>query len=427
MAALGLTLPACGGDKGTEGAKPAPAKPLAACPGTHKEVKQDRFECACSAVTGNVSVWGDGIYTSDSSLCHAAAHAGAIDPKKGGNVTVVKAAGCAGYSGSEKNGVKTNGWGSFEQSFYFDGHGDGKCKAPAKKPAAVSVKDLKVAAKELKAVKDQAKAKLKAIDPALGKAADDLDKSAAEAVAGMKDAGKALKADVEKKLGGAAAALKNSLSGAPAKPLASDGDCPSSFSKAGKDEVTCTCGKAGGRNGTVYGAHPFTADSSICASARALGLVGADGGKVTAKAAPGCSKYNALVANGITTNAWAAYGKSFVFPAKGAAACPTVSANDACPSSFQGAGKDEVTCMCSPDKVSGSLYGSGPYTTDSSICRAAKHAGILTNAAVKVTAKKAPGCSKYLSSAANGVTASAWGAYGTSFVFANKPAACPAP
>jgi|GEM_PF-1037714 len=432
--ALSATTVACG-DKKKEGeAKPVDKaekkeekKELAACPANFNKVKDDALECTCKDVDMDKTVWGTGIYTGDSGICKAAVHAGAIDAKKGGDVKLVKhEKGCPGYKGSEANGVKTNAWGKFGKSFSFDGHGDGACQMPDKMPKAATLDDLKAVGKELKAAKDAAKEELKKVDPGLAKAAEELDANAAKTVEGMKEAGKALEADINNKLGGAATALKGALSGKPAAPLASDGDCGRNFRAAGKDEVTCTCGKAEGPNGVVYGAHPFTADSSICAAARVLGLVGADGGKVTAKAAPGCPNYKALKANGITTRSWANYPKSFTFPAKGAAECPKVLPTDTCPSNFKAAGKADVTCMCAPKDATGSLYGSHPYTTDSSICKAAKHAGILKDAPVSVTAKKVSGCDTYLGTEANGVKSSKWGKYPESFGFASKGAIeCP--
>ncbi|MGZ3456577.1 MAG: LCCL domain-containing protein, partial [Polyangiales bacterium] len=63
------------------------------------------------------SVWGSGPYTSDSSICRAAIHAGVITDDDGGKVTLKISAGEKSYTGSKKNGVKTEDYGSFERSF----------------------------------------------------------------------------------------------------------------------------------------------------------------------------------------------------------------------------------------------------------------------------------------------------------------------
>ncbi len=72
------------------------------------------------------SVYGSGVYTADSALCAAAQHAGAI-PAAGGTVKINKAAGCPKYTGTVANGMTTTSWGSYPASFFFVGHGDGKC------------------------------------------------------------------------------------------------------------------------------------------------------------------------------------------------------------------------------------------------------------------------------------------------------------
>ena len=74
---------------------------------------------------------------------------------------------------------------------------------------------------------------------------------------------------------------------------------------------SCTC--AAGRSGSVWGAGPYTADSDVCAAARHAGVIGADGGPVTALAVPGLSAYSASSANGITTGSWGGYDRSMVF------------------------------------------------------------------------------------------------------------------
>ncbi len=100
------------------------------CPATYKDLANQgasSTECACPAGAGQGgTVWGSGVYTTDSSICAAAVHAGAVGAS-GGSVTLKKSAGCAKYNGTTANGVTTSSWGSFESSFYFAGKGDGSC------------------------------------------------------------------------------------------------------------------------------------------------------------------------------------------------------------------------------------------------------------------------------------------------------------
>jgi hypothetical protein len=97
------------------------AQPVSVCPSKYKDVPADqqKIDLTCSCASGAAgSVWGTGVYTTDSSICGAAVHAGAV-PASGGIVTVKKTAGCPSYTGGAANGVTTSPWGSFEASFYF--------------------------------------------------------------------------------------------------------------------------------------------------------------------------------------------------------------------------------------------------------------------------------------------------------------------
>ena len=65
------------------------------------------------------SVWGSGIYTSDSSVCTAAVHSGLITYEKGGTVTITMRPGRNLYGCSERNGVTSSPYGSWQHSFVF--------------------------------------------------------------------------------------------------------------------------------------------------------------------------------------------------------------------------------------------------------------------------------------------------------------------
>jgi hypothetical protein len=93
-----------------------------------KEVGIDgELECRCEKSQISGSVWGSGPYTADSSICHAAVHAGAI-PRSGGTVEVKGVEDCMSYEGTTANGVKTSKWGKYEKgSYVFPGHGEQEC------------------------------------------------------------------------------------------------------------------------------------------------------------------------------------------------------------------------------------------------------------------------------------------------------------
>ncbi|MGQ9910535.1 MAG: LCCL domain-containing protein, partial [Candidatus Flexifilum sp.] len=74
-----------------------------------------------------------------------------------------------------------------------------------------------------------------------------------------------------------------------------------------------------------------------------------------------------------------------------------------------------VTCPAGCAAATGAVWGSGPYTDDSAICRAAIHAGVLTDQGGPVQVTIAPGQQSYTGSARNGVTTSNWGQWNRSF------------
>ncbi len=79
--------------------------------------KSVRVVCGtyCSLTTG--SVWGSGPYTTDSSVCRAALHAGVMHDVTGGIVTVTMKPGQSKYEGSDRNGIRSLAWGQFDSSF----------------------------------------------------------------------------------------------------------------------------------------------------------------------------------------------------------------------------------------------------------------------------------------------------------------------
>ncbi|MGB7341614.1 MAG: LCCL domain-containing protein, partial [Phototrophicaceae bacterium] len=77
----------------------------------------DIFTVACPADGERRSIWGTEIYTSDSSMCTAAAHMGLITLEDGGEFVVTFLDGQEEYEGTEQNGIETSNWGSFRASF----------------------------------------------------------------------------------------------------------------------------------------------------------------------------------------------------------------------------------------------------------------------------------------------------------------------
>lgn len=76
---------------------------------------------SCPASDGSTrTIWGTGIYTSDSAICIAAVHDGRISAGAGGTVTFRSVGAQESYSGSVKNGVTSQDYGSWNASFRFE-------------------------------------------------------------------------------------------------------------------------------------------------------------------------------------------------------------------------------------------------------------------------------------------------------------------
>ena len=77
----------------------------------------DSFAVTCPENGDTSSIWGTEIYTSDSSMCTAAAHMGLITLEDGGSFVVTFLEGQEEYEGTEQNDIETSNWGSYSLSF----------------------------------------------------------------------------------------------------------------------------------------------------------------------------------------------------------------------------------------------------------------------------------------------------------------------
>ena len=73
------------------------------------------------------------------------------------------------------------------------------------------------------------------------------------------------------------------------------------------------------------------------------------------------------------------------------------------------------TVICPAGCGSSTIWGTGTYSDDSSVCSAAIHAGVITTAGGTVNVTIAPGLDGYPASTANGITSSQWGSWSRSF------------
>ena len=176
---------------------------------------------------------------------------------------------------------------------------------------------------------------------------------------------------------------------------------------------TYTC-PAGGRPGkAIYGTAVYTADSGICVAAVHAGQITfAQGGTVKILIGGAHPEYAGTTRHGVTSNSWGSYQWSFTFVSA------TVTWRSNATDKRTQVGK-EFTYDCPAGGNTGaSVYGTDLYTTDSSVCAAAVHAGKITaQNGGKVTFVILKGAASYNGTTRHGVTTRSWGSYAWAFSF----------
>lgn len=81
--------------------------------------KRYRFGCPADGIVE--MIWGSDVYTSNSSICTAAVHAGKITVKDGGEVEIELRPGRQTYGATTRNGVTSNNFGESASSFVILG------------------------------------------------------------------------------------------------------------------------------------------------------------------------------------------------------------------------------------------------------------------------------------------------------------------
>lgn len=78
----------------------------------------------------------------------------------------------------------------------------------------------------------------------------------------------------------------------------------------------------------------------------------------------------------------------------------------------------EFSFSCSPGGIPGTIWGTDLYTSDSSICTAAVHYGLIkTSEGGKVKIRIKPGENSYQGTLRNGIRSQSWGSWSGSFIF----------
>jgi hypothetical protein len=209
------------------------------------------------------------------------------------------------------------------------------------------------------------------------------------------------------------------------------GNMASYFNLKLGDSIKCTCPAATGSR-TAWGTLRYTVDSDVCRAAVHAGAVTAAGGEVTVYLAEGCPIFRGNAKNGVQSTNYGPYGRTFHF-AQAAPACEEQTKDDPvtdCPFSmsvFANMKPGQTwRCKCSETRMKnpGNVYGDARYTTDSNVCTAAPHAGVLQATGGPVTMHTDEGCKRFAAAAKNGITSREWAAYPMSYAFAKPLTAC---
>ena len=177
------------------------------------------------------------------------------------------------------------------------------------------------------------------------------------------------------------------------------------------ETLNFNCSASDYQSGSIWGSGIYTDDSSRCRAAVHSGkLVAGQTGTCTFQTLAGQSSYpSTLGGGGITSSSWGVWGGSFQIVSCSATSAVTTTTTTVPVSST-------FTCGAT-DYQSGSIWGSGIYTDDSSRCRAAVHSGkLVAGQTGTCTFQTLAGQSSYPSTLGGGaITSSSWGAWGGSF------------
>lgn len=179
----------------------------------------------------------------------------------------------------------------------------------------------------------------------------------------------------------------------------------------------------GGSPGTIWGTGTYTSDSSICTAAMHFGWITPErGGRVSFQQVPGLEAYQGTSQYGVTSFDYGPWASSFqitsavVLPAGGESM--TWSAT---PDSLGVAGNVSQSYTYACPSHAGPLdviWGTDVYTSDSPVCVAALHRGLLSlSSGGSVTILILGGQPIYGGSFRNGVTSEPYGVWDRSYVF----------
>lgn len=177
-------------------------------------------------------------------------------------------------------------------------------------------------------------------------------------------------------------------------------------------DFICHC-PSGFTQGSVWGSGPYTGDSNICTAAQHSGLIGAGATLLSVTQHGALDVFSGSQAHGVKTNDWGRFETSFMLATLGGG----MEMADVPVCTQMPADAVNMECSCPAGGVDGAIWGADPYTADSDICTAARHAGILDAAGGVITVLRVQGLARYSSVELNGITSGEWIDYEASITF----------
>lgn len=180
----------------------------------------------------------------------------------------------------------------------------------------------------------------------------------------------------------------------------------------------------GGTPGAIWGTGTYTSDSSICGAAQHFGWIAPGAGaSVSYRMVPGQQSYSGSTQNGITTQSFGSWPLSFQItgstPIGGVGPQLIDWSTTLDQLGVAGQAGSTHTYFCPPGgNASSAIWGTDLYSSDSAVCTAAQHRGLI-NAATggQVTVLVLGSQPGFAATSRNGVTSLQFGEWPRSYTF----------
>lgn len=177
---------------------------------------------------------------------------------------------------------------------------------------------------------------------------------------------------------------------------------------------------------TVWGTGTYTSDSSLCTAALHYGWITLEtGGLVGFRQVTGLNAYDGTTQNGVTSREYGPWGSSFQITSvdplasDGGAALQINWSDTADSIGFGNRVGERVSVTCPADPLgAGQIWGTDIYSSDSPICAAAVHRGVMAAATGgTVTILVLGEQSAFIGTTRNGITSANYSAWPRGYMF----------